>query len=241
MTTEHPLWLSYEQDLTQLLVDLDPGERAEVLAGVREHLHASLAGRPHPDTQDIQAVLTELGPPEEVAQEAYANQRPQASMATPRPAPTLARPWVPVLVTLLQLLGLLLVMVTTLAYTAYSVVESISPTGEVTTTVNYTSAALSVMAIALLTVLPLWIPVFVLAGLSALWDRRQKLTHILLLPTAVMLLALTPDLGWALAGERGLNTAAWISTAVVLVGSGWILWQLTSQGRARSRELSGSL
>lgn len=236
MTTEHPLWISYEQDLTQLLVDLDPGERAEVLAGVREHLHAALADRPHAGTEDIRAVLTELGPPEEVAQEAYANQRPQASTAA-RPAATLARPWVPVVVTLLQLLGLLLVMVTTLASTAYSVVETTSDTGEVTTTVDYTSAALSVMGVAVLTVLPIWIPVFILAGISALWDRRQKLAHILLLPSAVMLLALTPDLGWALAGQRGLNTAAWISTAIVLVGSAWVLWRLTSQGRNRSREL----
>lgn len=236
MTTEHPLWISYEQDLTQLLADLDPGERAEVLAGVREHLHAALAGRPHAGTEDIRAVLTELGPPEEVAQEAYANQRPQASTAA-RPAATLARPWVPVVVTLLQLLGLLLVMVTTLASTAYSVVETTSDTGEVTTTVDYTSAALSVMGVAVLTVLPIWIPVFILAGISALWDRRQKLAHILLLPSAVMLLALTPDLGWALAGQRGLNTAAWISTAIVLVGSAWVLWRLTSQGRNRSREL----
>ncbi|CAN5825109.1 hypothetical protein BH24ACT15_BH24ACT15_36940 [soil metagenome] len=96
------------------------------------------------------------------------------------------------------------------------------------------------MTVGLVIMLPAWIPVFVLAGVSALWDRRQKLTQILLLPAAVVLVALIPDVGWALAGELGLNTGAWVSLAVVILGAGWALWRLTTGGMTRSRELSAS-
>lgn len=239
MTTEHPLWISYEQDLRRLLVDLDPAERAEVLAGVREHLHASLAGRPQASTADIQAVLTDLGPPEAVAQEAYDGHRPPAGAAGPRSAQTLARSWVPVVVTLLQVLGLLMVLVINLGWSTYSVAETSNSAGEMTRTVDYTSAVLPHIAAVFLTMLPMWIPVFVLAAVSDLWDRRHKLMHIFLLPTAVVLLAVVPDVGWALAGETGLNTGARVSMAVVLLGAGWILWRLAARGMARSRDLNG--
>ncbi|MFW5469260.1 hypothetical protein ACOCJ4_04355 [Knoellia sp. CPCC 206435] len=45
MTTPvgHPLVDAYLRDLELLLDGVDPGERAEVLAGVHEHLEVSLA------------------------------------------------------------------------------------------------------------------------------------------------------------------------------------------------------
>lgn len=96
MVKDHPLWVSYEQDLSRLLVDLDPGDRAEVLAGIREHVSASLADRPKATSADVQAVLAELGPPEAVAQEAYAGQVSQRSPAPLAPVSVFSKSWVPV-------------------------------------------------------------------------------------------------------------------------------------------------
>ncbi|MFK5584236.1 HAAS signaling domain-containing protein [Serinicoccus sp. LYQ131] len=237
--TEHPLWISYEQDLRHLLVDLDPGERAEVLAGVREHVHASLAEGANTGTDDIRAVLTGLGPPEAVAQEAYVGHRPAADSPRRRASPSLARSWVPVVVTLSQVLGLLMLLVISFGWVAYSVVETGDSTGAVTRTVNYTNSALPRLAASMMIVLPMWIPVLVLAVISDLWGRRHTFMHILLLPAAAVLLAVTPDVAWALGGEAGLRAGSWGSLALVLVGYGWALWHLTARGFTRSRDLRG--
>lgn len=58
-TTTHPLVASWLRDLDLLLYGIEPGERAEVLAGVREHLDASLP--PGSGDDDVRAVLAELG------------------------------------------------------------------------------------------------------------------------------------------------------------------------------------
>lgn len=237
MATEHPLWITYEQDLRHLLGDLDPEERAEVLAGVREHIHASLAGRTHTGTDDIRAVLDELGPPEAVAQEAYAGHRPATDSPRRRASPSLARPWVPVVILLPQVLGLLALLLISLAWGAYTVVETGGPSGVVSRTVSYDSSALPLLAASMMSVLPMWIPVFVLAAISDLWGRRQTFMHILLLPASAVLLAVTPDIAWALGGEAALPAGAWISMALVLLGSGGTLWRLTARGLTRSHEL----
>lgn len=79
-TTTHPLVAAWLRDLTHLLHGVDPGERAEVLAGVREHLEASLP--PGASDEDVRRVLTELGSPQSVADEAYDG----------RPGPTVDAP-----------------------------------------------------------------------------------------------------------------------------------------------------
>ena len=237
MATEHPLWISYEQDLRNLLGDLDPVERAEVLAGVREHVHASLADATHIGTDDIQAVLDELGPPEAVAQEAYADHRPTSGSPRRRASSSLARPWVPVVIILPQMLGLLALLLLSFAWGAYTVVETSGPSGVVSRTINYASSALPLLMASMMSVLPMWIPVFVLAVISNLWGRRHTLMHILLLPAAAVLLAVTPDVAWVLGGRAGLQAGAWISMALVLLGSTWVLWHLTARGLKRSHEL----
>lgn len=93
MTTPvaHPLVSAYLRDLELLLHGVEPGERAEVLGGVREHLDASLV--PGATDDDVRAVLAELGSSQSVADEAYAGRPAPALFAPsrPRPSPLLLR------------------------------------------------------------------------------------------------------------------------------------------------------
>ncbi len=66
----HPLVSAYLRDLDLLLHGVEPGERSEVLAGVHEHLDASLL--PGASDEDVRRSLAELGSPQSVADEAYA-------------------------------------------------------------------------------------------------------------------------------------------------------------------------
>ena len=70
MTTTDPV-RSYLDDLARMLSDLAPGDRDEVLAGVREHLDASLEGADDEERATAEA-LHRLGPPQDVAAEARA-------------------------------------------------------------------------------------------------------------------------------------------------------------------------
>lgn len=234
MANDHPLWISYEQDLSRLLVDLDPGDRAEVLAGVREHVNAAIADRPNLTSEDVQAVLAELGPPEAVAQEAYAGQPLNRNLAARSPMPALSKSWVPVVVALLQGLGLFLVVVILVESSSYSTIGS----GTVIESVHYSPAGFFRGVLGLVVMLPMWIPVVVLAGVSSLWGQRQKTAHILLLPVVVGLWAILPDLGWLVAGLVGLITATWMAIAASFLGGGYVLFRLTTQGVARSQAFS---
>lgn len=114
----HELVERYLDDLARMLDRADPGLRAEVLGGVREHVDAALAGLGRPATEsDVWKVLGELGPPEAVAQEALdggghaaapagASSGPEGAAAQGSGAhePVLARGWVPPLVTVLLIM-----------------------------------------------------------------------------------------------------------------------------------------
>lgn len=80
--TSHPLAAAYLHDLELLLHDLDPGARAEVLGGVREHLAAAVG--PDATSEQVRAALTALGSPQSIAEEAYADQ-PSTRVAAPMP------------------------------------------------------------------------------------------------------------------------------------------------------------
>lgn len=244
-TTQHPLVNRYLDDLARLLDQLPPGDRAEVLAGVQEHIEAGLAARGLATDEDVAAVLTELGPPDAVAREAfdsgqvssgqYAVGQPSAvppggQWSAPR-VPFSSRPWVPVAVGILQVLGLVGMILVALTSAVYSSVES----SDGVRVVDYHagSALLATVAGAIM-VLPLWICVALLAGNSSLWTGRQKLLHVLLLPVSTLLIGLAPELGWVLAGERGLNVASVAALLVVLVGGAWLVVHLTRAGRRRA-------
>ena len=62
--------------LNRLLAGIDPGDRAEVMSGVREHLDTALPGSDPVTDDDVRAALAELGPPHAVADEAYAGRPP---------------------------------------------------------------------------------------------------------------------------------------------------------------------
>ncbi|MGG5260578.1 HAAS signaling domain-containing protein [Phycicoccus avicenniae] len=89
---------AYLDDLARMLSDLAPEDRDEVLAGVREHLEATLAEHPD-DPAAVDAALLRLGPPERVAAEARADQPAEGARvvehrfvpAPVRPTPGLIR------------------------------------------------------------------------------------------------------------------------------------------------------
>jgi HAAS len=66
---------TYLDDLARMLSDLDPGERDDVLAGIREHLDAEIGSGGGGDAA-VQAALLRLGPPEAVAAEARRGAEP---------------------------------------------------------------------------------------------------------------------------------------------------------------------
>src|SRR5262245_66415417 len=104
--TRHPAVETYLAELSRLLQGADPAEAAETLAGVREHIDASLAGTDADDAA-VQRVLAELGPPQTVAAAAY--DVPTGGVPT-APARALNRRWVPVVVAIAQILGLLIIL-----------------------------------------------------------------------------------------------------------------------------------
>ena len=89
--TTHPLVAAYLEELDGLLAGIEPRERADVMLGVREHLDGALGATGGTD-QEVREALAELGPPQLVANEAYAGRQP-ATAATPGPTPVMARSW----------------------------------------------------------------------------------------------------------------------------------------------------
>ncbi|WP_448073798.1 HAAS signaling domain-containing protein [Georgenia yuyongxinii] len=136
---------AYLDDLGRMLGPVDPGLRADVLGGVREHIEAVLGARPWRPAE-VEQVLLELGPPEAVAAAALEDERrdgpgvastgagwpgptwpaadgvPQApgARAARAPAPALARTWVPPTVGLLLLVVAALYLVVLAAAVAFS-------------------------------------------------------------------------------------------------------------------------
>ena len=80
--TTHPLVDAYLRDLELLLRGVEPSERAEVLAGVREHLDGRLGADAR--DADVRQALDALGPPQHIADEAYAGR----STTSAPPVPT---------------------------------------------------------------------------------------------------------------------------------------------------------
>lgn len=72
MSTTHPQVGAYLDDLARMLADIDPGERDDILASVREHLDAEIRSGDGSDAV-VHAALLRLGPPEQVAAAARTN------------------------------------------------------------------------------------------------------------------------------------------------------------------------
>jgi len=93
MTTQHaqPLVRAYLDDLDRRLAGAAPGERADIVDAVREHVDIALAdlGR-EPTTADVQQVLADLGPVDSVVAAWSAPASPSAAGTAPADGPTAA-------------------------------------------------------------------------------------------------------------------------------------------------------
>ena len=188
--TTHPLVDAYLRDLELLLHGIEPGERAEVLAGVHEHLGSRL-GTDSDDTS-VRAALAELGPPQAIADEAYAG-RPGLV-----PTRTTRSQWQAVTACAINALGLLLI--------AFSTVWAMGPS--------------MVVESGLLLGLP-WCAAFVLSMLAQTWTPRQRLASALLYPATLLGMGALIALLLALVGPAFFNTipalALFALAGVVLV------------------------
>lgn len=232
----HPLVDSYLRDLELLLHGVEPGERAEVLAGVHEHLDGSLA--PGADDSAVRAALAELGPPQAIADEAYAGRPPAPPASPPRPG-AMSRPWVPVTVGVLLGLALLAGILIIGGLAAYTVSESSSSDGVSTVTydpeVSFAGPGPGGVLIGLLATWVFWVPATVLTLASPLWTTRQKVTLCLLTPLAMVLLIALPTIGWESSHtELGINVGSGLSLALVVLGGGWLLTRLCRAAARRA-------
>lgn len=237
--TMHPLVDAYLRDLDGLLAGLGAGERAEVLAGVREHIDDALRGSAQPGVREVHTVLAELGPPEAVADEAYAG-LPAPGTTSPPQGGALEQPWV--LVVVLVLLALALVVTTfmtgSLGGYGTSGTASVTADGRVIeehTTISFDIGFPVAIVLALLNSAILRLPATVLVWISPLWTRREQVHLSLLTPAAAALVTVLPRLGWLLTHtETGINTGAWIGLALGLAGGFWLLWRHTRVARQRA-------
>jgi hypothetical protein len=238
--TTHPLAAAYLRDLELLLHGVDPGERAEVLAGVREHLEGTTG--PNASDDDVRAALAELGPPQAIADEAYAGRSPQLAVVTTvvadRPRGTLSAVWVPIVVGGILGLGFLMVLVTGLGGVGYSEVETTSSTGETQTQLTSVNTWMVLFTLPMqffVVVLP--VAAFVLA--SSLWSRPERVRMILAVPIITIVLAVLPWLGYTITGtELGLNIGAWAALALIVLVATWIFGHDVRLGLRRAREVT---
>ncbi len=83
MTVTHPLAVAWLDRVERLAADLPAGERAELLADLRDHLDAALAGEP--DDATVAAVVNRLGDPADVVAAARSD-TPAPATSMPPPA-----------------------------------------------------------------------------------------------------------------------------------------------------------
>ncbi len=238
--TLHPLADHYLGELGRLLQGIEPADRAEVLEGVREHIHASLEGTAGADA-DVQAALDELGPPQVVAEEAYAG-RPQ--VVGPRPVPVTSRVWLPLVVTAVAALTQM-VMLAVISMAAV-VTTSSSSTGssvEGATTTVTDSAFLGTLGAGLISFvvsLPFWLVLLVLVAVTALWTAREKAALLALTPVSALLFAVLPEIGYAVFGINGAYAGSWIGLAIAVLGGAALVWVLARRATRRAAALSRS-
>ncbi|EAP97355.1 hypothetical protein JNB_17833 [Janibacter sp. HTCC2649] len=204
----HPLVSAYLRDLELLLHGVDPGERAEVLAGVHEHLDASLA--PSASDEDVRRSLAELGSPQSVADEAYAG-RP----AAPPVSPTRVRPspWTAHAACFLNGAGL--------AFLAFLTLVSVLSSGFMAPH----PAELAFLAFGF--VIP-WFFLMVLTSMSEVWGSPDKFRSILLYPATVVALAVMA----LLVGVTGVGALEPVLAVLIIAAAAWVLVRLVRATRS---------
>ena len=235
--TTHPLVAAYLEELDRLLAGIDPGDRAEVMSGVREHLDTALHGSDPVTDDDVRAVLAELGPPHAVADEAYADRPPAVVPPVPRVGP-MSRVWVPILVVILQVIALLFVLIIVGGFPAVTTasVDGVRPRvarRELTGNPLFGSLA------AIMFTLPLWATVALLVGTVPLWVGREKAAEALLIPGAALLMGVLPLIGYWLIGVNGVHAGTSTGVVLIILGGGWLMTRLTRRAAARARMTDG--
>ncbi len=217
----HPLVASYLQELTRLLVDLGPVERAEVVEGVSEHLNSALAGTALTESE-VRTTLAEVGPAQAVAEEAYAGRPP-----APRPparVPATSRSWLPIVAAAFEAVAVLVVLATAAGSPSVmtSSAGSVTATGVPITRViaSHFGGSIGSGIVAFFSALPFWLVVTVLVGLSTLWVGREKLALIAVMPVCAFAFAALPEIGDQLLGINGVYAGAWLAVALSVVGGG---------------------
>ncbi|MEE6296314.1 HAAS signaling domain-containing protein [Georgenia wangjunii] len=244
---------SYLDDVARMLATLEPDDRAEVLAGLREHIEAALAARPRPSGQaDVDRVLTELGPPDAVAAAALRDLGHPApvvtghglpTLATPAPAahaPVLERDWVPRVAAALLVIAVVLVVLVVVGagglLTARTV--SVGPDGSV----DVRSAVVDVSGLvgaglgALVLSLPFWLGGAVLLLLSPRTGGRERVAGTLLVPACAVVLVAVPAVVATTAGAGpALAVAFVVALGAVVAGT-----VLTVRAVARGTRTGGA-
>lgn len=198
----HPLVSAYLRDLELLLRGVEPGERAEVLAGVHEHLDASMA--PGASDDQVRRSLAELVSPQSVADEAYAGRPAPASAAPPQSRPN---PWPAQIANVINGLSLLLLALLTLlrvmgsGATAPHSIEWI-----------FFGATFAIP----------WLLLVVLTSFTDAWGSGDKVRSILLYPMTLVTLAVAT---W-LVGLAQFDVLGVLAALLVLAGGVWILIRL---------------
>ncbi|MEO6998097.1 MAG: hypothetical protein ABI112_08440 [Terracoccus sp.] len=198
----HPLLSAHLDEVDTLLRGLAPAERSLVMDRIRAESARRLATLGEEPTDDqVESAIARLGSPRSIADEVYAGRteagHPRQAIA-PGNGDALAEKWVPVAVATLGVGALVAILA--LAVTLASVA-----TGK--------------------WVLFAWVGIVLLASMSPLWDRREK----------VLLITLVP-VGWALVavpgrfGQGGLAITGAVA-AVALFGA--LLPRLVLRGRSR--------
>jgi hypothetical protein len=234
----HPLVESYLSELETLLAGVPPAERAETLAGVREHMAASLA---HGSSdEDVRRVLGEMGSPQTVADEAYVGVRSAAATQPRRRGAAMGRSWVPVLVSVLQGLALLafVAILLTAPGSSETVAQSVDAAGHSTTSHvdDLDPSTLFLLASGLLITLPFWLPTVVLVSVATTWRKKERLTMILLVPGLIVLTAALIRIGGSVGGVTGQTVAAWLALVSLLLGGGGTIVLLTRRALGRCTE-----
>lgn len=234
--TVHPLAASYLAELERLLAGIDPAERHETLAGVREHIEAATGGDHSDDA--VRAALAELGSPQAVADEAYAGRTDHGPRSTKaRGVRTTERSWLPIVVALLQALALLIIVMLVGGASAVSESSTSSSTaaGVVQESVTkHWSGSIGIALVAFVVACFAWVPAALLASLSPLWTPRERRVQVALVPVAALLMGGLPELGYLVAGFTGITVGAWIALLLTVFGGGWIIVRLTDRARSRA-------
>lgn len=215
-----------------------------MLGGVREHIQSALDDRPAPHTEaDVNEILLELGPPEDVAAasppgidghgERVSLPHQQPDVAGPTPAPLLSRTWVPPTVGLLGLAGIGLYLAVLLAGALFSTVgkgEAASAASSVNPVIPASWEQLSVALALLLFVGPLWLASIILVANSPLWSTGQKWLGIAILPTAVTLNIAAIVLASSISDAQTVILISGVAMATAL--SAWMAISTWKNGRA---------